>query len=198
MKKLPLKSIKAELLKKTGDFKVFTESDKIIAFLNYREEKGSLPAHLKKKMDRYFYIHNLRLRYKQRSYIVGHLEEFYNRTPRQASNDIAEAEYIFGKVNKIDRAYQVSMLIEMSFKNLELAATSKDVNLFTKALELHFKLLGPPVDDSETPDASKWQQHTYNIIMSPNASSAIEEMVSKGAINLDKLLPGKKLQIQAK
>lgn len=192
------KAIKALLVKNTSSFKEVREADKIISYLKDRGEKSSLPVNLKKKLDRYYFINQLRMRYKQRDYIIGHLLEFHNRNPRQAGHDIAEAEYIFGKAIRVDRQYELSFLIQLSIKSIELAMASKDVKLITMALKMHYELLGPEVDESDVPDASKFEQHIYNMILPPSIADAMKTMISEGAIDLSKMIPPKMLNISAK
>lgn len=191
------KTIKSILLAQTADFKAFREADKIIAYLNNKDEKSNLPANLKTKLDRYLFIHGLRMRYKQHSYIIGHLGEFYKRNERQARYDIAEAEYIFGKAIQISRQYELAFLLQMSIKNVELAMTSKDVKLITMALKMHHEIIGPEQDMSEMPDATKFEQHVYNMILPPGIGDLLKNMVSSGALDLSKVMPSKMLQIKA-
>lgn len=185
------------MLAQTGDFKGFREADKIISYLNNKDEKSSLPANLKTKLDRYYFIHGLRMRYKQHSYIIGHLFEFFKRTPRQARYDIGEAEYIFGKAIQVSRAYEIAFLLQMSIKSIELAMASKDVKLITMALDMHHKLIGPEEDESQAPDVNKFEQHIYNMILPPNIADLLNQLISAGAIDISKVIPNKMLQITA-
>ncbi|MES2590897.1 MAG: hypothetical protein V4608_03345 [Bacteroidota bacterium] len=191
------KSIRTELLRRTGEFKQLTEADKIIAFIENKDGKSTLPVNLQKKLERYKFVHGLRLRYKQHSYIIGHLFEFYKRNERQARHDIAEAEYIFGKAINVSIKYERYVLLQISIKNIEIAMLSKDVNLITKALLGHHTLLGKEEDESDMPDASDFQQHTFNMILPDSIADMFKNMISQGAIDLNKIIPNKMLQISS-
>lgn len=191
-------TLKKMLLQKTSAFKEVREADRIIAFLKNPDGESSLPANLKEKLLKYEVIHGLRLRYKQHDYIIGYLREFHKvKSVKQARKDIAEAEYIFGKAIYVNRAYELNFLIQLSIKNIELAMASKNVKLITMALQNHHALLGPEVDDSEIPDINKWEQHTYNMILPPNVASIFDKLTAAGAIDLNKIITGKMLEITA-
>lgn len=192
------KTIKQALVKNTSSFKQVREADKIIAYLGDKEEGKSLPANLRAKLDRYIVINQLRSRYKQHSYIIAYLKEAFNiKDEKKARKDIAEAEYIFGKSISVSRAYELNLLVQFSIKNIELAFASKDVKLITMALDMHYKLLGPEVDASDVPDASKFQQHTLNMILPPNIAELLTQLVTVGAIDLSKIIPQKMIQLKA-
>jgi hypothetical protein len=192
------KKIKEKLVKNTSSFKQVSEADKIIAYLGDKEEGKSLPANLRTKLDRYIVINQLRARYKQHAYIISYLKDAFNIVDeKKARKYIAEAEYIFGKAIYVSRAYELNLLLQFSIKNLELAFATKDVKLITMALDMHHKLLGPEVDESEVPDASKFEQHIYNMILPPNVAELLNQLVSSGAVDLSKVVPQKMIKLKA-
>lgn len=172
-----------------GDFAKFREADKIIAYLKDPSGHTDINASLKRKLHLYTQIYSLKLEFKQNSYIHGILVKVNGLNPRAATNAINETEYIFGKVNKIDAAFEKTFLLEASRKNLELAYRTKDNNKINKALEVHYKIVGEELDETELPDFSKIESHTYNIVMAPEISDMIKNMLSQGAINLSNTIP---------
>ncbi|MCK6649175.1 MAG: hypothetical protein L6Q66_05940 [Bacteroidia bacterium] len=171
------------------DFSEFREADKIISYLKNPDGKTQLNANLRKKLDRYTAIYSLKLEFKQSSYIVSILKELYGRNERQARADISETEYIFGKVVKIDTAFEKAYLVEACRRNLELAFKTKDTVKISKAIEVHKKVIGDDIPDDNLPDFSKYQQHTYNIVIPPQVADLVKTITASGAINLSDVIP---------
>jgi hypothetical protein len=190
MKRTKLKT----LLQKSNDFSKVREADLIINYLKDPSAKTELNATMRKKLDLYTAVYNLRLNFKQNSHIVGVLTTIHKRSEKQARIDIAETEYIFGKVLKIDIPFEKAMLLEASKRNVELALLTKDNNKISKAIEVHQKLVGEEPDISELPDFSKFEPHTYNMVMSPQMIEYIMSLLAKGAVNLSKEMPSREVQ----
>ena len=145
-----------------GDFKEGREADKIIAYLRDPESGVDLNKTLQNKLDLYVQIYNLKLEFNDNKHILGILKKTKPElTDRKARTAISETEYIFGKVNRVDMAFEKAFLIEASRKNLKLAFASEDTTKISKALEAHKKIIGEEIDESELPDFSKLQPHTY-------------------------------------
>jgi hypothetical protein len=182
------------LLTKNKDFTEFRDADKIISYLENPDSPTQLSIKLRKQLDRYVEVNKLKMRYKTNSFIVGILKELYGRNERQARYDIAETEYVFGKVVKINIAFEKAFLIEASRKSIELAFISKDVNKISKALEVHNKIIGEEVDNSLLPDFSKFIPNQYNIVMPTQIIQLIQDMSKQGAINLSEIIPTKMVE----
>lgn len=172
----------------------FREADKIITYLENPDGEHQITKQLQQKLDRYIAVHALKLRYKTNSFIVGILGETHNRNKRQAMYDIQETEYIFGKVVKINHAFETAFLLEASRKNIELAFITRDNNKISKSLEAHKKIIGDKKDESQLPDFSKFEQHIYNIVIPIQIQNMLLQLSGAGAINLSDFIPSQQLE----
>lgn len=188
-------SQREKLINLSRNYKGFREADAIIKWLADPDNPDNkIPEKLKKDFERYLDVHSLRMRYKQQSYIISFLREKYARTERQARHDIAEAEYVFGKAIRVDRAFEIAFLLECSRKNVELAMNSRNVKNITMALKQHFEILGPDHDQSLLPDFSNFEPHKYNIVLPKGLPEQFMDMVKSGAINLSEIVPSKMIK----
>ncbi len=190
------KTIKQDLLKNTGDFKIARDADEIIAYLSNPDGPTSISVQQQERLKRYQFIHGLRMRFKDHKFIIGQLKT-KGRNERQARYDIAETEYIFGVAINVSRQYELAYLLEMSRKNISIAMRSKDSQKISKALDTHHKILGPEVDESDIPDFSKFEQHNYNMVLPPAMVKIFLELMKNGALNLSEIIPPNMLQIKA-
>lgn len=181
------------LLNSTKDFKGFREADIIVSYLIDPEAETTLSVSQKEKLDRYILINALRLRYRKHQDIVRILK-MYDRNERQARTDIAETEYVFGKVLRIDHAFEKSFMLEAGRQNIKIALRTNDTTKISHALKVYSEILGPDEDGSELPDFSKFEQHNYNIVLNPGVSDILLQLVSTGAVDLSKVVPSKLLQ----
>ena len=176
------------------DFAQFREADKIVSYLENPSGSVQLNVSLKKKLNLYTQIYSLKLEFKQNSYIVGILKRVNGLTDRQAYSAVSDTEYIFGKVVKINREFENAFMLEASRRNLDLANRTKNPDKISKALEVHKRIVGDEPADSDMPDMSKLQPHTYNIVISPQITTLVNELMSQGAINLSNVIPGKMIE----
>jgi hypothetical protein len=182
------------LMHNANDFSGFREADKIINYLKDPSGKTQLNSTLRKKLDLYTIVYNLRLQFKQNSHIVGILTAIHKRSQKQARIDICETEYIFGKVMKIDVLFEKNFMLEASRKNLEIAYLTKDNDKISKALKVHKEIVGEELSEAEMPDFSKFESHTYNIVLPPQILELIKQLMGQGAINLTSIIPAKMVQ----
>lgn len=182
------------LMHNAKDFSGFREADKIINYLKDPSGKTQLNSTLRKKLDLYTIIYGLRIQFKQNAHIVGILETIHKRSKKQARIDISETEYIFGKVYKIDILFEKAFMLEASRKNLEIAYQTKDNDKISKAIKVHKEIVGDELNEAELPDFSKFESHTYNIVLPPQIVELLKSLLGQGAINLSDLIPGKMLE----
>lgn len=179
--------------------KGFRESDLIIEYMMNTSKRKKLPAILVKNYERYHLIHSMLLEYKQDQAIITTLVDFHGRTVKQARFDITEARYVFGKSVKIDYDYEKYWSLQVAKRNIEIAIGLKNSTLLTKALEVHDKILGKRVDNSDVPDFSDFEPNTYNIVLPKEMDQErLMEIASLGAVNLIEGVPASRFKVNTK
>lgn len=184
----------SKLLQKHKDFEEFKDADKIISYLQDPDHETEIPKKLQIKLDQYKLIHSLRMRYKKHSQIVNKLKVYYTLNTRQAQTLVADAEYVFGKVLRIDRDFEKAFLIEMSRQSIQHAMASKNSDKISRALITHKELLGEE-DDSDLPDFSEFEPRQYTIQLPKGLPEQLMELFQSGAIDLSKAIPSKMLNL---
>jgi hypothetical protein len=177
-----------KMLEKHKYMSEFKDADKVIAYL--RGEAADLPDKIKTKYDMYRFVQSLRMRYKRHSQIIVKLKSYFRDIDtRKAYEVIAETEYVFGKMLRIDREFEKSFMLEVSRRSIEIAVKSGNTDKITKALLAHNEILGPEEDVSDLPDFSAFVQHNYSIQLPPGIYDLLGEMLKAGALDLSKEIP---------
>ncbi len=171
----------------------YTKQDEIIAYIQ-SGEKGTLSPDLVELLDIYSYIHALRKRYLQIKQIVEMLLYKYNTGTHKMSKSkayrmINECEYIFPKIEKFNVEYERLWLAEVSRKNISMAIASGKPDSVTKAALAHVVIAGLNKDNSEIPDFSKLEAHTYNLVIPPQMEEFIIKLMNAGSVDLSSVLP---------
>ncbi len=187
-----MRTVKNKIAKNFILPKEVREADLIIKFLNYDDNSvKKLPEKLKFNLERYQYIHGLRMRYKRKSFVVGCLldkyKDYYTGVDpeRKALHDINEAEYVFGEAILVNRKYQIANLLEACDFNIELAAKKENEKALSLAIEVKAKVLKLIPEPSDAPDYEKLKPHTYNFIISKTDEQILKELAEGGAVNLN-------------
>lgn len=184
------------LMYQVGDSKYLRKADKFIQYLTHQGEgELTLTEQESKMLDRLTEIHNLRKVYNRNKDIIQMISTKYGVTPRQVQKDIAECEYIFGKFEKANLEYERTFLLECSRKNIQLAFATKNTDKISKALATHAKICGHDKEMLDLPDFSKLEQHNYILNVPDAFVNAMLQLSSKGAVNLDAIMPAKTINI---
>lgn len=176
------------------DFAGFREADKIIAYLEDPTGNYDLNKTLRDKLDYYRMIYNLKLEHKTDKHIMGVLYTIHGLKEKAARKHIRETEYVFSKVVKVNKAFEKAYMLEASRKNMQLAFATKKVDLISKALVVHQKIVGEDEDESMLPDFSKFEAHTYNMVIPKEIIELVQGLMSQGAINLSDVIPSKMVE----
>ncbi len=196
MKKLLTK----RLIKNSKRMQVFRDGDVIIQYLRNPQDETDLPAKLQKSLLRFKSIHELRMRYKQRSDIVAMMLElfsdYYKGKERKVHQDINEAEYVFGESVDVSFKYERSFLLEVSKKNIEIAVKQKNSKLLSAAIKTHLEVLGPESDGEDIPDFNNLEGNTYNIVLPSGLAEQLMDLTRSGAVNLSDKIPSNFLNIK--
>ncbi|OFY87849.1 MAG: hypothetical protein A3F72_02970 [Bacteroidetes bacterium RIFCSPLOWO2_12_FULL_35_15] len=184
-----------KLIPSAKNLKGFREADLIIAFLENPDD-SKLPAKTRENYERYIIINNMLMRYNQHSAVIGFLKDKYEMSERKARYCIAETQYIFGQMIKVNRPYEIAYLLELSRKNLEIALNSRDNKKISMALKCHLEIVGPELDMNDMPDFSDFEPHKYSIVLPSDLQKQLVSLLKDGAINLSAKMPSKMLNFK--
>lgn len=182
-----------KLISQHKNMSEFKDADKIISYLQ-GDDQQDISDKLKLRLQQYKLVQSLRMRYKRRAHIIAKLKAYFEIDSREASIIIADAEYVFGKVLRIDRDFEKHYMLEISKKNIEIAIKSGDTVKITKALLAHQSVLGPDPDDKELPDFGMFEAHHYTFQLPKGLPETLQDLLSSGAIDISKLIPSQMLK----
>jgi hypothetical protein len=177
-------------IQKKIHYKEYRTADNIIRYLlNPNDSTVDLTDTEKRKLDLCKKIHGYRCNFKSKRDVAAIIVSMHGVSGRHAYNLINETEYIFGSVEGVAKDYERNFLLECSRKNLQLAFSSRNSAVITKALLAHYKLCGLDEYLPELPDFSKLEQHNYIINLPDQFIEALKVMLKAGSINLQDFIP---------
>lgn len=147
------------------------DQDVIIEMLNGKIRQSELSEHQREYWERVSSTYDMLIEGQTGKRILGTLQHKFGLSRTQAWRTLREAEFIFSKMDKVDKLVHRHIAAEMAKKAFEVAACRNDAKAMVAATNALIKAHGLETEDPDTPDWTKVNPHLI-VIMPPHTMPA--------------------------
>lgn len=161
-----------------------SRADAVAAYLNGELRKDDLSLDEEDYLEKMLKVYHLMTEGHPKTFIRRTIGEDYMITYAAQYQLERDTERVFGNINKINRAIEQHIAVEMAKEAYRLARESKSVGNMIKAQQALVKAIGD--DPGETPNFEKLQPSLIVAALPEGMEEQIQLLLQQGHINLNK------------